>query len=78
MGYNTRPGKMAHEPAGSKPRVQCDGLMMVLRIAYRTLPDIQLQNPRDRSRTGDGWANLRRPALLQLGSRGFHQDRPRR
>ena len=44
MGYRGLV-KMGHNSAGSKARVQCDGLMMDGESRSDTWPDIQIQNP---------------------------------
>ncbi len=73
MGYRGLV-KMAHNSAGSKARVQCDGLMMDGRSRSDTWPDIQIQNPHVAVAHEATVGRISDDQLFYMGSRGFTED----
>ena len=73
MGYRGLV-KMGHNSAGSKARVQCDGLMMDGRSRSDTWPDIQIQNPHVSVAHEATVGRISDDQLFYMGSRGFTED----
>jgi Fe-S cluster assembly protein SufB len=73
MGYRGLV-KMGHNSAGSKARVQCDGLMMDGESRSDTWPDIQIQNPNVAVAHEATVGRISDDQLFYMGSRGFTED----
>ena len=73
MGYRGLV-KMGHNSAGSKARVQCDGLMMDGESRSDTWPDIQIQNPHVTVAHEATVGRISDDQLFYMGSRGFTED----
>ena len=73
MGYRGLV-KMGHNSAGSKARVQCDGLMMDGESKSDTWPDIQIQNPHVTVAHEATVGRISDDQLFYMGSRGFTED----
>ena len=73
MGYRGLV-KMGHNSAGSKARVQCDGLMMDGESRSDTWPDIQIQNPNVTVAHEATVGRISDDQLFYMGSRGFTED----
>jgi Fe-S cluster assembly protein SufB len=73
MGYRGLV-KMGGNSAGSKARVQCDGLMMDGRARSDTWPDIQIQNPHVTVAHEATVGRISDDQLFYMGSRGFTED----
>src|ERR1700683_1869481 len=73
MGYRGLV-KMGHNSAGSKARVQCDGLMMDGESKSDTWPDIQIQNPHVTVAHEATVGRISDDQLFYMGSRGFSED----
>src|SRR5438876_11952857 len=73
MGYRGLV-KMGHNAAGSKARVQCDGLMMDGEPRSHTWPDIQIQNPHVTVAHEATVGRISDDQLFYMGSRGFSED----
>ena len=65
---------MGHNSAGSKARVQCDGLMMDGESKSDTWPDIQIQNPHVTVAHEATVGRISDDQLFYMGSRGFTED----
>ncbi len=76
MGYRGLV-KMGHNSAGSKARVQCDGLMMDGESRSDTWPDIQIQNPHVTVAHEATVGRISDDQLFYMGSRGFTEDEAR-
>src|ERR1700682_5105774 len=73
MGYRGLV-KMGQHSAGSKARVQCDGLMMDGISRSDTWPDIQIQNPHVTVAHEATVGRISDDQLFYMGSRGFTED----
>ena len=73
MGYRGLV-KMGPKSAGSKARVQCDGLMMDGESKSDTWPDIQIQNPHVTVAHEATVGRISDDQLFYMGSRGFTED----
>ena len=73
MGYRGLV-KMGQNSAGSKARVQCDGLMMDGESRSDTWPDIQIQNPHVTVAHEATVGRISDDQLFYMGSRGFTED----
>jgi Fe-S cluster assembly protein SufB len=73
MGYRGLV-RMGHNSAGSKARVQCDGLMMDERSRSDTWPDIQIQNPHVTVAHEAVVGKISDEQLFYLQSRGLSED----
>ncbi len=73
MGYRGLV-KMGSNSAGSKARVQCDGLMMDGESRSDTWPDIQIQNPHVTVAHEATVGRISDDQLFYMGSRGFTED----
>jgi len=73
MGYRGLV-KMGPNSAGSKSRVQCDGLMMDGISRSDTWPDIQIQNPHVSVAHEATVGRISDDQLFYMGSRGFTED----
>jgi Fe-S cluster assembly protein SufB len=73
MGYRGLV-RMGHNSAGSKSRVQCDGLMMDGISRSDTWPDIQIQNPHVAVAHEATVGRISDAQLFYMQSRGFTED----
>src|SRR3954464_12562928 len=73
MGYRGLV-RMGHNSAGSKARVQCDGLMMDGQSRSDTWPDIQIQNPHVTVAHEATVGRISDAQLFYMQSRGFTED----
>jgi len=73
MGYRGLV-RMGPHSAGSKARVQCDGLMMDGISRSDTWPDIQIQNPNVAVAHEATVGRISDDQLFYMGSRGFTED----
>ncbi len=73
MGYRGLV-RMGHNSAGSKARVQCDGLMMDPESRSDTWPDIQIQNPHVTVAHEAVVGKISDEQLFYLQSRGLSED----